>query len=302
VTPGWVAGAVRGRALSRRRLGDDGVRALARSGSLQGALAFLSASSYGRRVRADIDVIAARRAIAETSLWHLRVLTGWLPPAGIRLVRALAGWFELANLEARAASLASGGRWQEAPFTLGALSTVWPKAADATTLAQLRSVLAHSAWGDPGGDSVGKIFLGLWIGWCRSLRTVLDPAREWADGGLVLALAKARFAGQPPIAAEAMPRVPELGSRWRRARDLQEFARNVPESGRWALAEVHRPADLWAAERRWWLRLDGEAVRLLGRPQLGRTTVAAAATLLVTDCWRTQAALEQAAGGVHGDA
>jgi hypothetical protein len=302
VSVGWVAGAIRGRALARRRLGDEGVRALARTATLSEALEFLAGSSYGHRVRADLDVSGARRAVAETSLWHLRVLTGWLPPSGVQLVRALAGWFELGNMETCAAALASGGRWRESPYTLGALFTVWPKASTAATLGELRAVLAHSAWGDPGGESVAQVFLGLRLGWCRRLRTVLRQAREWADGGLVLALAKARFTEQQPAAPELLPRVPELGVRWRRATDLREFAQVVPVSGRWVLADVQGPTDLWSAERRWWLRLESDAASLLGRARLGRTTVVAAATLLVTDCWRTQAALEQAAGGVHGGA
>jgi hypothetical protein len=302
VTPGWVAGAIRGRALARRRLGDEGVQALTRLASLPDALRYLADSSYGHRVRGDLDVAGARRAIAETSLWHLRVLTGWLPPAGVEIVRALAGWFELANMEARAATLASQERWQEPSYTLGALFTVWPKASGAATLDQLRVVLAHSVWGDPGGNGLREVFLGLRLGWYRRLRAVLPQAGAWADGGLVLALAKARFTGTPSSAPEALPRVPELGTKWRRARDVQELARAVPASGGWVLANVQRPEDLWEAERRWWLRLDADAGALLGRPRLGRTTVVAAATLLITDCWRTQAALEQAAAGAHRDA
>ena len=46
---------------------------------------------------AQIDLGSAQRAIAETALWHVRVLAGWMPPRGIELVRILAAWFELAN-------------------------------------------------------------------------------------------------------------------------------------------------------------------------------------------------------------
>jgi hypothetical protein len=76
---GWVAGALRGGALARRRLG-DGVAELAAKTSLDEALAFLSASSYGHRLKGDLDIISAQRAIGDTSVWHLRVLAGWLPP------------------------------------------------------------------------------------------------------------------------------------------------------------------------------------------------------------------------------
>lgn len=293
----WVAGAIRGQALARRRLGDEGVRALAAKQSLGEALQFLSASSYGHRFRADLDLASAQRAVAETSVWHLRVLTGWLPPGGLEFVRAPAGWFELANVESRAAALAAAGRWHESPYALGSLATVWPKAADAMTLAQLRAALAHSVWGDPGGDALADIFLGLRIAWSRRLRTVLRQARDWADGGLALAVAKARFTGTGPASAAPPPRVPELGAKWRDATDLQEFARGLPASGRWVLAQVRQPADLWEAEHLWWLRVDRDAALLLERGRSGRTVVVAAATLLVTDCWRTLAAIERAARG-----
>jgi hypothetical protein len=291
-----VAGAVRGRALARRRLGDD-VRDLAAKRSLADALAHLSASSYGHRMRADLDVAGAQRAIAETALWHLRVLAGWLPPRGVRVARALAGWFELANLESHAVVLAVGERWREEPYALGALSTVWPTAAATATLPQLRASLAHSEWGDPGGDSLGAILLGVRIAWTRRLRTIQRQANEWADGGLALAVAKALFAGAGSAAAVTPPRVPELGSKWRDASDLAELAQRLPASARWVLRDVREPQDLWTAERTWWLRIDRDAARLLGQGRLGRTTVVGAATLLLTDCWRTRAALEEAARG-----
>jgi len=293
----WVGGAIRGRALARRRLGDEGLRTLAARRSLGEALQFLSASSYGHGIRGELDLPGAQRAVAETAIWHLRVLAGWLPRRGVELVRAVAGWFELANIEGRSTALATGGRWGEAPFTLGALATVWPKAGVATTLSEVRAVLGHSEWGSPAGEGLGDVFLGLKIGWTRQLGRLLRQARTWANGGLALAVAKARFVTSAAGQSVTLPAIPELGSRWKGATRLPDFVGGLPASARWVMAGVSGPADLWSAERSWWLRVDADATSLLGQPGLGRTTVVAAATVLLTDCWRTQAALEQAARG-----
>jgi hypothetical protein len=294
---GWVAGAIRGRALARRCLGDEGVAALVAKASLADALAFLTTSSYGHTVRMDLDVAGAQRAVAETSLWHLRVLAGWIPPKGVRSLRAIAGWFELLNLESHAWAMASRERWNEVPLPLGALATIWPRAIETTTLHGLRGVLAHSNWGDPGGDELPEILLGLRLGWAGALRAVVAGAREWADGALTLALAKELFAAARLPERRKLPRVPELGTTWSKATHLATFRDAVPASGRWVLSDVGQPSDLWRAERSWWIRVDRDATRLLARPALDETVVIAAATLLLTDCWRTQAALEQAARG-----
>jgi hypothetical protein len=296
---GWVAGAVRGRSLARRRLGDEGVATLAAKTSLDDAVAFLAASSYGHRIQRGTDGVVARRAIAETSLWHLRVLAGWLPPRGVQSVRAVAGWFEVLDIENHASAIASGDRWREPLFPPGALATIWPRVAPTTTLRELRVVLAHSAWGDPGGDHLSDILLGLRLGWARVLRNVVPAARAWGDGALTLALAKALFAESARGETRKMPEVPELGVAWRRATDLTAFAAAVPDSDRWVLHGVRQFSDLWQAERAWWVRVDREAAQLLRARQLGRTAVIAAAMLLVTDSWRTLAAFEQAARGTR---
>ena len=304
---GWVAGAVRGRALARRRLGDDGVEALAAKTSLADALAFLAASSYGHRIHGALDAVSAQRAIAETSVWHLRVLAGWLPPRGVQSIRAVAGWFEVLDIENHAWTIAAGGRWREPLFPLGALATVWPRVASTTTLRELRTVLAHSAWGDPGGDRLPDVLLGLRLGWSRALRAVGPAARAWGDGALALSLAKGWF-GSARDERPNRPDVPELGDRWRDTTDLTAFARAIPITGRWVLQDVRQFSDLWRAERAWWLRVDHEAAQQLRARHLGRTAVIAAALVIVSDCWRTLAALAQAARGAsvrefsHGDA
>ncbi|HET8680706.1 MAG TPA: hypothetical protein VFM54_02350, partial [Micromonosporaceae bacterium] len=158
MTARWVAGSVRSRALPNRRLGSAGARALAASPSLDDAVEALARSPYRRFVRVGDPLAAAQRGVADTLLWHLRVLAGWVPSDGVRALRLLAGWFEVANVAGLAASLAAGGTAAggtaaaeqpyltpgERPYQLGRLATAWPRLATASSAAELRLALARS--------------------------------------------------------------------------------------------------------------------------------------------------------------
>ena len=100
MSAGWVAGSVRARAMARGRLGPGAARRLAacRFAALT-ALQALAATPYGRARRPGQTLAAAQHAIAGALLWDLRVLAGWLPRDGVQLLRALAGWFEMANVD-----------------------------------------------------------------------------------------------------------------------------------------------------------------------------------------------------------
>lgn len=294
---GWVAGAIRGRALAARTLGNEGAEALAAKSSLDDALVFLSSSTYGHQIHAGMELEAAQRAVGDTALWHLRVLAGWLPPRGVEFMKVLAAWFEMCNIEDRAVALAGGGEEPPAPYALGTLATVWRQAAEATTLSELRIVLAQSPWGDPGSEELSAILLGLRIGWSRRLREALADYPHWGDGALALVMAKALFVQDGEMTHYRTRDVRELGSRWRTATELGPFADSLPESARWVLRGSRAPEDLWLAERSWWRRVDRDARRLVHDLRVGRSCVTGAATLLVTDCSITQTSLQRAARG-----
>ena len=150
MSAGWVAGSVRGRLLTRRRLGVAGAREVAASGGVEAAVLRLSGSPYGRDVHQGLSVEDARRAIGSVCLWHLRVLAGWLPPRGGEAVRVFGARFELVNIADRLAGPGVG----PPPYELGALAVAWPRVAMATTADEVRAVLAGSAWGDPGDDGL----------------------------------------------------------------------------------------------------------------------------------------------------
>ena len=163
MSAGWVAGSVRARALARRRLGWEATRRLAASASLAGALRALAGTPYGGAEMPGQTLAGAQHVIAAAVLWDLRVLAGWLPRDGVRLLRTLAGWFELANVDELLETIA--GRPAGGEFRLGALATAWPQLRQAANPAGLRTALAASPWRDPGGDTALAIRLGLRARW-----------------------------------------------------------------------------------------------------------------------------------------
>ena len=106
MSAGWVAGSVRARGLARRRMGAEATRRLAACPSLSDALQLLAATGYGANIGRGQELAAAQHEVADTLLWDLRVLAGWLPSDGARLLRTLGAWFELANVDELLQSIA----------------------------------------------------------------------------------------------------------------------------------------------------------------------------------------------------
>jgi hypothetical protein len=291
----WVAGSVRARALARRRIGAVASRRLAASASLEDALRLLAPTAYGREIRPEQTLTQAQHGVAAAILWDLRVLAGWLPQGGLPLLRTLAAWFEIANVDELLAGL--GGRQPGDLFTLGSLATAWPRLRTAGSRAELQVALAASGWGDPGGDSVHAIRLGMRTHWALRAGGFDEPLRTWATAGAALLLAGERFgAGRPVAPAVLVPLRGLLGTAVE-AGTLEELAAALPARARWALAGVTAAGGLWRAEARWWARVEREAFTQLRTSAAGIAPVLGAAAVLATDAWRTRAALEIAARG-----
>lgn len=295
LTPGWVAGSVRARHMLARRLGRGPASALAASGSLEDALAILSGSAYGRFVRLGMDLAAAQRAVAETVLWNVRVMSGWTPPGALGPVRALAAWFELVNIEDRLSYLAGGEL--PAPFVLGGLGAAWPHVAGAQSAAELRSALAGSPWGEPGGEDAAEIRFGLRLGWARRALASVDEAVDWAAGAVALLVARELFLANRAAADLLARRPPGVGSAWAGAAGVGALREALPPQAAWVLRDVEEPADLWRAEVAWWRCVEEDAARLAGQSLLGRAAVIGTVVLLGVDGWRVAGALEAAARG-----
>jgi hypothetical protein len=264
MSAGWAAGSVRAKALVRSRMDTGVARRLAACGSLAEALHLLAATPYGANIRRDSTLAAAQHEVAGTLLWDLRVLAGWLPRDGVRLLRTLGGWFEIANVDELLQSIA--GRPAGPEFRLGALATAWPRLAQAASAGELRTALAASAWRDPGQPTAQAIRLGMRSRWTARIAELGEPARTWAAGAAALL-------------------VPG------------ELAGPVPARARWVLAGITSPAGLWRAETALMARVEQDGLRLLRAPGLDRGVVLGAAAVMACHAWRIRAALELAARG-----
>lgn len=254
----WIAGSVRGRllAVERRPVAPEG-----------------------------LPVSEAQRRVQEAALLNLRVLAGWLPPEALGLLRALCAWFELVNVEDRAAYLE--GAPLRKLFELGSLAVGWPRAAEAQSVEELRAALARSAWGDPGPE----LGLGLRLAWARRVVSEAPEARSWALGAAALLLAAERFAAGRPV--EAAP--PALGTAWREAGALEELADALPPEARWPLDGLDAPERLWQGELRWWSVVEREARALLRGPVGSRSVVVGTVAAVACDAHRAAAAAALAA-------
>jgi ATP synthase (C/AC39) subunit len=194
MTAGWVAGTVRSRAMARRVLGAEAARQLAACRSLPEAQRMLQQTPFRGAGEAGLSLAAAEHAVAETILWDLRVLAGWLPRDGVSLLRLLAGWFEIANVDELLQTLA--GRPSDPEFQLGGLATAWPRLSGVRSIAELRHGLAASSWGDPGGDTSRDIRLAMRVRWAARVATSGDRARAWATAAAGLLRSSEAPAGQ----------------------------------------------------------------------------------------------------------
>ncbi len=292
-----MAAGVRGRGLLRRRLGRDGARRLAASGSLAEAVDSLTNSPYGREVKRGMDLQTAQHAVATALLWHLRVLVGWGPAAGAGGLPVLATGFEIANVTGHLASLA--GRPAEPPYSLGATATAWPRVAQAHSPEEVRRVLAASAWGDPGAGDPASVRLALQLAWARRVADGAPDVRRWASAAATLVVAKALAVSALPLPGPGPARDARhvLGDTWEGATSVEELARRVPRSAAWVLDGVETPDQLWRAETRWWARVESEGSVLATRSVSGEASTVGVFGVLAADAWRVRAALEMAARG-----
>jgi len=295
--PGWTAGVTRGRLLLSRTIGAEHARSIAGAPSLADGIAILAGSAYGERVQPREDLAAAERAVGNTLLWHLRILAGWLPAAGAGVVRALAAWFELANIDARLAALASDGR-EPPPYELGALATAWPRIDPARTVEDVAHAIAGSAWAPVAGRSTAELALALRVSWARRVRDAAPEASDWVAGAGALLVARELLIAGGREHSEQLRRLPDVGEAPLASASLVDIRAALPARAAWALADVDEPSELWRAELGWWVRVEREARALLLTGS-DESAVIAAVTLLAADAQRTARALRAAAGGGH---
>ena len=290
----WVAGSVRARGLAHRRIGPEAARRVAAAGSLEDALRLLAATPYGREARPGQTLAQAQHAVAAAILWYLRVLAGWLPQGGAHLLRTLAAWFEIANVDELLHGMDTGHPGDV--FTLGSLATAWTRLREAGSVADLRARLAASAWGDMGADDAFAVRFGMrarWGSWAAGLR---DPVRTWATAATALLVAGQRFVAGQAIPAAMLPSLRAVTGAAAEADTLAAMAAALPARAQWVLAGVTSPDGLWRAEAAWWARVEQDAFSLLRTSANDSTPVIGATAALAVDAWRVRAALAIAAG------
>ncbi len=295
MTAGWVAGTVRARAMARRILGAEAARELAARRSLPEAQQMLQPTPFRAAAEAGLTLTGAQHAVAETILWDLRVLAGWLPRDGVSMLRLLAGWFEIANIDELLQVLA--GRPSGPIFQLGALATAWPRLCEARSAPELRRGLALSAWGDPGGDSSHDIRLAIRVRWAARVAASSDRAHTWATAAAGLLRpqesAPPATAGRDDGTDDTTRSASALTRLTNPARPRQRSA-GQPMSQRAATGKLAEP---WQAEADWWRRVETDGKVLLRGSQADSGPVLGAVVVMAADARRVRAALEVAARG-----
>jgi hypothetical protein len=237
----------------------------------------------------------AQHAVSAATLRYLRFIAGWLPPAGDVFAHDLAGWWELANIEALLASF--GGTPAPRPYLLNTLGSAWPRVGAARSVPELRATLRTSAWGDPGTSAHDEILTALRMRLAERVARHSERARRWAAARALIVLAARRFAdGRRPRAA-AVQSLHALGVAWDDPGSLGALARQQRGSLGWVLDGVVTPRDLWRAEARWWRRVEQESGQAMRGALADGDVVLGAVGLLGADAWRTKAALALAARG-----
>ncbi|MFB8181940.1 hypothetical protein ACFC8N_39140 [Streptomyces sp. NPDC055966] len=304
MSAGWVAGAVRAKALVGRYPGAAGAREIAACHTLDDALRSLAATPYARYSRTAVGLPEAQHTVTATLLWHLRVLAGWLPRGGARLLVPLAAGFEIANVSSQLPALNGYRAEAPEPYRLGALETAWRILERAGTPAELRAALASSPWGDPGGDTSWALVTGMRMAAARRTAVAVPPARRWAQGRAALLTARELFVHQRSLPGPARRDAARLlGARAATAASYQQFRERLPAAAGWVLADVPEPAALWKAEARWWRTMGADGAAMLRDGRYGPRVVVGAVAVLSVDAWLVRAALESAVrGGRLGEA
>lgn len=317
----WVAASVRARSMAQRRAGAGTCRGIAAAPDLGSALERLGETAYADDLESVHTLAAAQRATRRTVLWQLRVLAGWLPASGARLVRSAAAVFEADNivaLELRlrrgqtlqdtvagpgtgtgadtgadySRSSATGGDFQ--PFDLGGLATAWPRLETAATVEELRSVLGSSPWGDPGQDAALSDVLT--VVWLRRLANEAPAARSWAASTAALLSARLVFIDRSAPGERLLSLLrPLIGTAWTEAATPDALRAALPPGAAQALDALQLPTELWRGEALLAARVEMDGFRLLRAGLPGPDVVLGAMAVLAVDAWRVRAALAAAA-------
>ena len=294
----WVAASVRARSLAMRRIGAGASYEIASQPSLADGLRLLDGTVYAERLVGCTSLGAAERATRETVLWQLRVLAGWVPATGTRLVRAAAATFERENILDLAESLDEGRPAPEA-FDVGSLSTAWTRLRTARSLDELTVGVRSSPWGEGGSLDLPVARDELTIVSLRRLAAVAPAARPWAEAASALIVARIVFVDRSAASRSLTKLVrPFLGETWEESRDLRSAVAAFPHKTQALFRDATNPKYLWRAEAGLRALCESDGFRLLRGSLPGPDIVLGIIVVLAMDAWRVRAALASASAGL----
>jgi len=284
--------------MAQHRIGAGACRDIAAQPSLSKALPLLANSAYAERLAGSTSLAAAERSILDSVLWELRVLAGWLPANGTRVLRAMAAAYERDNIVALAKEL-EGNLDIEEPYELGTLATAWPQLQLSTTSEELVQALEKSPWQRTGSTGVISLRDELTLVWLRRLANVAPPTRSWGAAASALILARVLVVDGDEISTRLTELIrPVLGQGWEKATGMAELRRALPKSVQSIFADIETPEELWRAEARLRAKIQADGFNLLHHSTPGPEVVLGTAAVLAIDGWRIRVALAAAAAGL----
>jgi hypothetical protein len=286
--------------MARRRTGLAAARRLAAAPSLEAARDQLAGTAYADVVTAPPGLAATQRAVADATLWQIRVLAGWLPAGGTVLARAVVAAFERENLMGHLGLLAGGTA--PPPFDLGTLATAWNRVRPTTTTDAALMEISASPWGKLEPGDLSAVRDQLTAAWLRRLILVAPSARPWARTAAVLLVARSQVVEGRRLPEPAAAQLTGLlGSRYASARTIDDLRETLVPTARRVLDAVASPEQLWRADASLWTSLADGGARLLRGPLAGPDHVVGAVAVLAADAFRVRAALAAAAAGTHAE-
>ena len=250
----WIDGDVRARALAAADVSDIADR-VAATPDLESACALLGPTKWGHRIGEAATVEAAQRMIFEALLWQMRILAGWLPSEGVEAVRCCVLWFEIRNIEDRLAYF--GGAPAEAPYELGRLGIISKRLAGTSNGADIRRLMAASAWGDADGAMSMRSGSGLRRVWHRESASRVARAPHLGRCGRLALRLRERASRSAQVAARWLRRhrlCPRAGDGRRRFRGPNRTC-GTPRSGGGGRSARRVPGCCtarWAPRNRCW--------------------------------------------------
>ena len=293
----WVAGSVRAQLLLQHRAGPETALPWRRPARWRTRVGLLSTADV---VRGRHTARASRRRSGRsrpTLALRIRLLAAWLPPGGAAALRALAAWFELANIEDRLAYFA-GAR---APLPVRArdpLLGLDRRRPPRRARASCGRCSPARPGAIPGSDEPDDVHLALRLAWARRVSAqVPEGARLGGGRGRARSSPAELFVAGRPVDDDLGRRV-RLGGSWVGGpRTIAELRELLPGRRGLGARRRRRARGSLAGRARLVAQSRADAKQLRGARLGGGEVVVGVVALLAVDAMLLAVALAAAAQG-----